>query len=161
MPEHLHVEKPFLDQLATLGWMVIDQSVGRLPKIFKVMRENSSPALEFESDDGRTHLLIRLPVHTKAMSQAEVGAQSGPSRDQVLILRNLAQDRGIAELMALLERSNRTKFRDQVLSPLVDAGLIEMAIPDKPQSSKQKYRLTAAGRALLEQHARSRDGTDV
>jgi len=43
----------------------------------------------------------------------------------------------------------------------MDAGLIEMTIPDKPQSSKQKYRLTAAGRALLEPRAYSQDGTDV
>ena len=63
--------------------------------------------------------------------------------------------------MALLERSNRTRFRDGVLNPLIEAVLIEMTIPDKPRSSKQKYRLTAAGRALLEQRTRSQDGTDV
>jgi type I restriction enzyme R subunit len=31
MSEYLHVEKPFLDQLATLGWMVIDQGCGFIP----------------------------------------------------------------------------------------------------------------------------------
>lgn len=31
MSEYLHVEKPFLDQLATLGWMVIDQGHGMIP----------------------------------------------------------------------------------------------------------------------------------
>jgi ATP-dependent DNA helicase RecG len=134
-----------------------------IPKILKVMRENGSPAPEFESDDDRTYMLTRLPVHTKATLLAsgevtedvtpQVGTKLGLGRDQVLILRNLAQDRAIAELMALLERSNRTKFRDQVLKPLIEAGFIEMTIPDKPQSSKQKYRLTAAGRELLEQYA--------
>lgn len=29
--EYLHVEKPFLDQLATLGWTVIDQGHGFIP----------------------------------------------------------------------------------------------------------------------------------
>lgn len=28
MSEYRHVEKPFLDQLAALGWTVIDQGVG-------------------------------------------------------------------------------------------------------------------------------------
>jgi ATP-dependent DNA helicase RecG len=36
------------------------------------------------------------------------------------------------------------------LSPLIECGLLEATIPDKPQSSKQKYRLTAMGRAILE-----------
>ena len=31
MSEYLHVEKPFLDQLATLGWAVIDQGHGFIP----------------------------------------------------------------------------------------------------------------------------------
>lgn len=31
MSEYLHVEKPFLDQLATLGWTVIDQGQGLIP----------------------------------------------------------------------------------------------------------------------------------
>ena len=39
--------------------------------------------------------------------------------------------------------------RHQVLNPLIEAGLIEMTIPDKPQSSRQKYRLTNKGRNLL------------
>ncbi|TRZ54213.1 transcriptional regulator [bacterium] len=47
-------------------------------------------------------------------------------------------------------RSDRTKFRNQVLNPLIDAKLIEMPIPDKPRSPKQKYRITAGGRSVLE-----------
>lgn len=31
MSEYLHVEKPFLDQFATLGWMVVDQGQGFVP----------------------------------------------------------------------------------------------------------------------------------
>lgn len=52
--------------------------------------------------------------------------------------------------MAIAGRTNRTKFRDQVLSPLIKMELISMTIPDKPTSSNQKYRLTVIGRDLLE-----------
>jgi len=52
--------------------------------------------------------------------------------------------------MVITGRSDRTKFRDQVLNPLLDAGFVEMTIPDKPRSSKQKYRLTKEGRQALD-----------
>jgi ATP-dependent DNA helicase RecG len=55
----------------------------------------------------------------------------------------------ITELMDLVKRVNRTKFRDQCLTPLLEHGLVTMTIPDKPQSSKQRYRLTERGSALL------------
>jgi len=55
------------------------------------------------------------------------------------------EDRTLLELMTMLGRSDRTKFRSQVLNPLIEAGFIEMTIPDKPQSSKQKYRLSDKG----------------
>jgi DNA-binding HxlR family transcriptional regulator len=51
--------------------------------------------------------------------------------------------------MKLAGRTDRTKFRNQVLRPLLDAGLIEMTVPDKPTSSKQKYRLTEIGKSAL------------
>jgi predicted HTH transcriptional regulator len=79
----------------------------------------------------------------------QVGTKSGPSRDQVVLLRKCQTESAIADLMALAGRSNRTKFRDQVLKPLLDGGFIEMTIPDKPTSRLQKYRLTDKGRDWL------------
>jgi len=52
----------------------------------------------------------------------------------------------ITKLMKIAKRKDRTKFRDQVLSPLLEAGLIEMTIPGKPTSPKQTYSLTEKGR---------------
>jgi predicted transcriptional regulator len=81
---------------------------------------------------------------------AESGTESGLSRDQVKILNNCLNEVTILELMEIFDRTNRTKFRDQVIKPLIDAGWIEMTIPDKPTSSKQKYRITEKGRQLLQ-----------
>jgi hypothetical protein len=47
--------------------------------------------------------------------------------------------------MAPVGRADRTKFRNQVLNPLLEEGLIEMSRPDKPTSSKQTYRITPLG----------------
>jgi ATP-dependent DNA helicase RecG len=51
-----------------------------IPKILKVMLANGSPAPEFESNDSRTHFLIRLPVHARAMARTEERTQS----DQII-----------------------------------------------------------------------------
>jgi ATP-dependent DNA helicase RecG len=51
--------------------------------------------------------------------------------------------------MEIAERADRTKFRNQVLNPLLENKLLEMTISDKPRSSKQKYRLTEKGQAFL------------
>ena len=80
----------------------------------------------------------------------------GPSRDQVKILEKASSGAALADLMAVANRSNRTKFRDQVINPLVKDGLLEMTDPDSPRSPQQKYRLTELGKALLEELGKSK-----
>jgi len=48
--------------------------------------------------------------------------------------------------MEFLGLKHRKTFRINYLQPLMEAGWLEMTIPDKPTSSKQKYRLTSKGR---------------
>lgn len=43
-------------------------------------------------------------------------------------------------------------FRKSYLLPALEAELIEMTIPGKPRSSRQKYRLTDKGRQVRAQH---------
>jgi len=56
--------------------------------------------------------------------------------------------------MEILGRSNRTEFRDQVLNPMLEAGWVEMTIPDKPTSSNQRYQITSPSKALLDEPSR-------
>ena len=54
------------------------------------------------------------------------------------------------EILAASGYSTRTGNFKRSLEKMLSLGLIEMTIPDKPRSSKQKYRLTDAGKHLLE-----------
>lgn len=106
------------------------------------------PVIEV-SDSWVTIIFPRPTAQVTAQAEDQAGTRPGPSRDQAEILRNSLTERSIKELMALAGRSNRTKFRDQVLRPLLTAGWMEMTIPDKPSSPNQKYRTTDRGKALL------------
>jgi len=53
------------------------------------------------------------------------------------------------DLQKLLALKNENHFCDAYLVPALGAGLLEMTIPDKPQSRLQKYRLTPKGKSLL------------
>ena len=132
----------------------LDLTEGRctgIPIIRAAMARNGSPPPKFSTDEGRTYFLVELPVHPEMRgSQSQVGTKSALSRHQVEILEKCRKETGLTELMAITGRTDRTKFRQQVLNPLLDAGLIEMTIPDKPRSSNQEYRLAPAGRLVLD-----------
>ena len=86
--------------------------------------------------------------------------KSAPGWHQVAILRKCMIESEITELVTIAKRTDRTKFRHQVLNPLIEDGLLEMTIPDKPISSKQKYRLTEKGLALLKKQTKQAGGDE-
>jgi ATP-dependent DNA helicase RecG len=123
-----------------------------IPKILKAMSANGSPAPLFETDDDRCAYVIRLPVHPLAQQPAgEVIEQVIPQvTPQVIqLLQIIDSELGRGELMTTLGLRDRMHFSNHYLAPALEAGLIEMTIPDKPRSSKQRYRLTAKGRQWL------------
>ncbi|MDE2887403.1 MAG: hypothetical protein OXR72_04255 [Gemmatimonadota bacterium] len=56
-----------------------------------------------------------------------------------------------ASIQAGLDLKGRRHFIESYLNPALDAGLIEMTLPDKPTSRHQRYRRTAKGEAFVEQ----------
>jgi len=85
-----------------------------------------------------------------ALSQHQVGTKSALSwRHVENLLKFMESSRAIIELMEFFGWSDRTKFRDKFVNPLLEYGIIKMTIPDKPQSSKQQYYLSEKGKAFL------------
>ena len=52
------------------------------------------------------------------------------------------------EIQEKLNLSDRENIRSKYIKPALDSEIIEMTIPDKPNSRLQKYRLTLLGKQL-------------
>jgi hypothetical protein len=80
-----------------------------------------------------------------------MGTKLGLSMDQVQILSQCMDPKPIKELMEFSKRTNRTKYRDQVINPFLEKGYLELTIPEKPKSPNQRYKLTDLGLKILEE----------
>lgn len=94
---------------------------------------------------------------TKGPSSEEAGTGSGSTvvahrrlnKGKRDCLSLLAQEPlSAATLRIRLERSNATKFRNHILTPLLEDGLIEPTLTPR-QHPKQQYRITEAGKSVL------------
>ena len=65
------------------------------------------------------------------------------SSEQVQVLRNCQLESSAEELMKILKRTHKHRFKNDILNPLLDCHFFERTIPEKPKSPKQKYRLTS------------------
>ena len=71
-----------------------------------------------------------------------IGTKKGLSRDHLEILKKCKQESSALELMKILKRSNKSKFKTAIINPLLNYNFLELTIPDSPKSPSQKYRLT-------------------
>lgn len=129
-----------------------------IPKIRRAMQQNGSPDPVFDTDEGRTYFVVRLPIHpafleaqaggaTEAHDEAHDGAHDGLNETEIRVLKALqAGALGTPELLARLGLKSISGGLKKAVERLSDAGLIEFTIPDRPRSKNQKRRLTEKGR---------------
>ena len=132
----------------------LDLAEGRstgIPRILRAMRENGSPAPLFESDDDRTWFLTRIPVHERSHLGPTEHETEHETEHVAGVVAALTGEMRRAELQAALRITHRPHFIASYLRPALEAGLVEMTLPDKPTSRNQRYRRTAAGEALAQQ----------
>lgn len=123
-----------------------------LPKALREIKKNGSPRLIFRTDKDRSYFVVEIPIHPKFIefkkSTDQMASLITPEvTEQVYSLLKVFPERetGTGELLTLLNLSHRPTFLYTYLQPALKAGFIAMTIPDKPQSSKQKYRMTEKG----------------
>lgn len=133
----------------------LDLTEGRctgIPTIRTAMAENGSPPPKFSTDDQRTHFLAELPVHPDlpgvagAQDEAHGGAHVELSEIEKTILRFIADEtKSKPEIAEFLGMSRRSGSLFRALRSLREGNLIELTLPDKPQSRNQRYRVTTTG----------------
>jgi ATP-dependent DNA helicase RecG len=106
------------------------------------------PEIDFVDDhDGCLFTsIVRRPAIVAPQVTPQVTPQVAPQVRRVA--EALTDEMSRTELMNALTLKDRMHFTQDYLLPALRAGVIEMTIPDKPTSSKQKYRLTAKGKQL-------------
>lgn len=76
------------------------------------------------------------------------GHVTGEVRRLIQACNGVMTRKALQDALGLRSDAN---FRTLYLVPALEAGLIEMTIPDKPKSSRQQYRLSSRGTALRQQ----------
>jgi ATP-dependent DNA helicase RecG len=92
--------------------------------------------------------VVRLPVHPLAEVPVAMPAEQASEQITPEVLGMLAViqgDMSRSEIMVALGLKDEKHFREHYQQTGIASGVISMTLPDKPRSSKQRYRLTALG----------------
>ncbi|HHX11801.1 MAG TPA: Fic family protein [Clostridiales bacterium] len=120
------------------GWLPIETLISeRQEEYYKVLGE-----CDHSADSGKFVEFLLTTVYD-ALSEIAITEQvTAQVTDQVEKLLGVMDDKEYStrEMMELLGLKHRPSFRDNYLLPALKLGYIEMTIPDKPNSSKQKYK---------------------
>ena len=119
-----------------------------IPKILRAVEQNGSPRPDFETDEDRSYFLIRFPAHPDVSTPVE--RDTPEVTPEVRIAAAVRGEMTRKQLQAALGLKDDEHFRKFYLLPALDAGLLEMTIPDKPTSRKQKYRVTDKGKEFIQ-----------
>jgi len=115
--------------------------------------ENGNPAPAWAEQAGS--VVLTFAPQTTEQVEDQVKAQvAGEVTGEVQRLLEALVNSPMARLEAQksLGLKGQANFRDRYLQPALSTKLIEMTIPDKPRSSKQRYRLTEKGREWLDSY---------
>lgn len=120
-----------------------------IPTILKAIEKNGSPAAIFETDDERQSLLVTIPVHKSFTALLRENIILTENESAVLWLcYNAAASK--SEISAKIKVSSTSGTIKRLLPKLIKMGLLAYTIPDKPNSSSQKYLCTELAKNYLE-----------
>lgn len=90
-----------------------------------------------------------VSMHDGGTEQVTAHVAEHVTEQVVQLLRASRGEQSRAELMEAVGLNHREHFRANYLAPALAKDYLEMTIPDKPKSSRQRYRLTPVGHSFL------------
>jgi len=126
-----------------------------VPKLLEPMQQNGSPPPAFETDEDRTFFLVRLPIHSQFIKEAEERKRqtaTGQVTGQVAVrvLQYCEQPRNAGGFQKILDLEHRQTFCENYLNVSLDKGRLARTITDKPQSRLQRHQTTQEGKDWLQ-----------
>jgi len=135
-----------------------------IERIRRALKEAKVPQVQYELMPSFVKAVFQRPEEVSEIAtqektqEAQVEAQEAQVEAQLLDFT--AMDKGILkackdmpktgrELVITAGYETRTGNLKRSLAKLISMGFIEMTIPSKPRSSKQRYKLTEKGKRLL------------
>lgn len=151
---HKHASQPFNPDLANAFFRAgLIEAWGRgIERILESCASARVPRPDFRYDSTGLWAEFRFPPQPEPGRQAQVEAQveaqvALTDRDwDVLIACGTGEMTG-KDLARVAGYQTRTGNFKKGLQRLVELGLVELTIPDKPTSSRQRYRITPKGRS--------------
>jgi ATP-dependent DNA helicase RecG len=127
-----------------------------IEKMLAACRDAGVPEPTFSTEGSGLWTTFRFTTRgTAAAQQPASGPGAGQVTPQVtpqvetLLVLLAEQALSGTQIRAGLRLKDRMHLQKAYVAPAIEAGLVEMTIPDRPSSRLQKYRLTAQGKAAL------------
>ena len=123
-------------------------------------REQGCPEPEFKIRGAFFVVVFRPDPEVRALEDQDTTQDTIQVTEAVRLLEVISGEMNRRQIQEALGLKNTEHVRKTYLLPALQAGLIEMTIPDKPRSKKQCYRLTTAGREYLHKSKGQDNGGD-
>lgn len=122
-------------------------------KIRNALKNNGSPKPIFITDEERSLFITRLLIHPKfkkailqALVEVPVKAPVDLNETEQKIMSALNKNSlSITEIIKILGQKSKSGVLKKSLTNLIKNNIIQLTIPEKPNSPKQKYKLHSYG----------------
>ncbi len=124
---------------------LVERVASGIPRMQEAMREANLPEPEFHTEGMFTAVFKRgISIKNEIINVPSL-SQECPKLDirytsiAEQIISYCSEPHSIQEIMKLVGQTNRSRFKKNIINPLLEVGILSMTIPNKPNSPLQQY----------------------